>query len=259
MTLSHRLHGAGRCTAARPVELAGHDVRSCGSAQLPGVAERFRVLTYDHPGHGASRVPESAVHRRVASRRRCSRSSTTCGSSASPCAASRSEGWSRWRSRSRRRSASSVSSSPARPPTSGRPRRGASERAVVRAEGMEAIADAVVARWFTPRFAVERSGDGRALPRDARRDADRGVRALLRGGRGMGRARAHLGDLRPDARHRGEPTTRRRPSEHAELIASSIAARRLVVLERAAHLANVERAEAFTDAVLEHLEQEVFA
>ena len=47
------------------------------------------------------------------------------------------------------------------------------------------------------------------------------------------------------------------PVEDAELIASRIPGARLHVLERAAHLANVERAEAFTSAVLEHLGQEV--
>ena len=49
------------------------------------------------------------------------------------------------------------------------------------------------------------------------------------------------------------------PVAHAELLASRIPDARLVVLERAAHLANVERADAFTAAVLEHLGQEVDA
>ena len=47
------------------------------------------------------------------------------------------------------------------------------------------------------------------------------------------------------------------PVAHAELSASRIPGARLHTLERAAHLANVERAEAFTGAVLEHLGQEV--
>jgi 3-oxoadipate enol-lactonase len=47
------------------------------------------------------------------------------------------------------------------------------------------------------------------------------------------------------------------PVEHAELLASRIPGARLLVLERAAHLANVERAEEFTNAVLDHLGQEV--
>jgi len=49
------------------------------------------------------------------------------------------------------------------------------------------------------------------------------------------------------------------PVEHAEQIAGRIAGSRLHVLKRAAHLANVERAEAFNTAVLAHLEQEVHA
>jgi pimeloyl-ACP methyl ester carboxylesterase len=49
------------------------------------------------------------------------------------------------------------------------------------------------------------------------------------------------------------------PVAHAELTASRIPGERLQVLERAAHLANVERADAFTAAVLEHLGQEVVA
>ena len=49
------------------------------------------------------------------------------------------------------------------------------------------------------------------------------------------------------------------PVEHSELLASRIPDARLLVLERAAHLANVERADEFTSAVLDHLEQEVVA
>jgi pimeloyl-ACP methyl ester carboxylesterase len=47
------------------------------------------------------------------------------------------------------------------------------------------------------------------------------------------------------------------PVEHAELVASRIPDARIRVLEHAAHLANVERADAFTSAALEHLGREV--
>jgi 3-oxoadipate enol-lactonase len=47
--------------------------------------------------------------------------------------------------------------------------------------------------------------------------------------------------------------------EHAELLASRISGARLCVFDGAAHLANVEQAEAFTQAVLDHLAQEVAA
>jgi pimeloyl-ACP methyl ester carboxylesterase len=49
------------------------------------------------------------------------------------------------------------------------------------------------------------------------------------------------------------------PVEHAELLSARIPQARLLVLERAAHLANVERAKEFTDAVLDHLAEEVAA
>ena len=45
------------------------------------------------------------------------------------------------------------------------------------------------------------------------------------------------------------------PPEHAELIASLIPGARVVVLPRAAHLANVEQPEAFNSAVLDHLKE----
>ena len=131
------------------------------------------------------------------------------------------------------------------------------ERAtMVRTEGMAAIADTVVGRWFTPEFSHE---DPEPVAR---------FRALLATTPPEGYARCCEAVGSWDARDRlsaiavptlvvagkDDPAT---PVEHAELIASRIPGARLHVLERAAHLANVERAEAFTGAVLEHLGQEV--
>ena len=130
-------------------------------------------------------------------------------------------------------------------------------RAVVRADGMNAIADAVVGRWFTP-----------ALPRTSREtvarframlgvDAAGGVRALLRGDRRLGRPRrGSPRSRRPCSSSRARMIRRPRSSTPSSS-PSRIPGARLRVLERAAHLANVERAEAFTEAVLEHLGQEV--
>ena len=133
---------------------------------------------------------------------------------------------------------------------------GWAERArIVRGEGVEAVADTVVGRWFTPELAREE-------PETVAR-----FRAMLAGTPPEGYARCCEAVGAWDARERisaitapvlvvagdADPAT---PFEHAELIAARISGARLVVL-RAAHLANVERAEAFTEAVLEHLEQEV--
>ena len=43
------------------------------------------------------------------------------------------------------------------------------------------------------------------------------------------------------------------PPEHGELIAAGIPGARLVMIERGAHMANVECADEFTAAMLEHL------
>jgi 3-oxoadipate enol-lactonase len=128
------------------------------------------------------------------------------------------------------------------------------ERArVVRAAGMEAVADAVLERWFTPTFAREN-------PHEVAR-----ARALLVSTSPEGYARACEAIAAWDVRDRlheltpptlvvagaDDPAT---PPAHAELLAERIPGARLHVLERAAHLANVERADSFTHAVLEHLE-----
>ena len=63
----------------------------------------------------------------------------------------------------------------------GEPEQWLERAATVRAEGLEAIVDAVLDRWFTPAF------DGvRRVPRDDPLDRARGLRALLRGARRAG-------------------------------------------------------------------------
>jgi 3-oxoadipate enol-lactonase len=123
---------------------------------------------------------------------------------------------------------------------------------------MEAIAGTVVGRWFTPEFS-------RTEPETVAR-----FRAILASTPPEGYARCCEAVGAWDARERisaisapvlvvagaEDPAT---PIEHAELVASRIPGARLHALEGAAHLANVELAEAFTQAVLEHLAQEVAA
>ena len=137
------------------------------------------------------------------------------------------------------------------------PPEGWADRArMVRTEGMEAIADTVVGRWFTPEFEDEE-------PQTVAR-----FRAMLAATPPEGYARCCEAVGAWDARERvsaiavpvlvvageDDPAT---PVEQAELVASRVPGARLRLLERAAHLANVERAEAFTSVVLEHLGQEV--
>ena len=222
--------------------------------QLPALAEHLRVLTYDHPGHGSSALPQQPCTVEWLAHDllqlldelglgRVSLCGVSLGGMVGMALALEAP-------ERVERLVLACTSSYLGPPE------GWAERArIVRAEGVEAVADTVVGRWFTSALAREE-------PQTVAR-----FRAMLAATPPEGYSRCVEAVGAWDARERisaiaapalviagaEDPAT---PVEHAELIASRIAGARLVVLERAAHLANVERAEAFTDAVLEHLGQE---
>jgi 3-oxoadipate enol-lactonase len=123
----------------------------------------------------------------------------------------------------------------------------------VRAEGVGSIADAVLERWFTPEF------------RAARPETVDWAESMLRGTPAEGYAgccevlrdtdmRGRLGEIRaPTLVVAGaeDPAT---TVDQAEEINDSIQGARLVVIENAAHLANVEQPEGVTREILNHLE-----
>jgi 3-oxoadipate enol-lactonase len=124
--------------------------------------------------------------------------------------------------------------------------------ALVRREGMAAVADTVVARWFTPGFTT------------ARPDVVGAIRAQLaatppEGYAGCCEAIKDM-DQRPDLPSisaptlviaaEGDPST---PPAHARTIAGLIPGARLEVLERGAHLVNVEEPDLVTPLITAHL------
>jgi 3-oxoadipate enol-lactonase len=225
------------------------------SRQLPELTERFRVLTYDHPGHGASGLPEEPctvegfAHSLLdlldaLALERVSFCGTSLGAMVGIALALEAP-------ERIERLVLSCTSAYLGPPD------GWVERArTVRVDGMEAIADSVVGRWFTPE-----------LPREEPETVAR-FRAMLVAIPPEGYARCCEALAAWDTREQitaisaptlvvagaEDPAT---PVEHAELLASRIPGARLHVLEHAAHLANVERPDEFTKAVLDHLGQEV--
>lgn len=256
MTLDYRFHGP----EGAPVVVLSNSLgttQELWERQLPALTEHFHVLTYDHPGHGSSSLPElpctveSLAHGLLAlldelAVERVSLCGVSLGGMVGMALALAAPG-------RVERLVLACTSAHLGPPE------GWAERArIVRAKGMEAIADSVVGRWFTPALA-------RADPETVAR-----FRTMLTATPPEGYARCCEALGAWDAREtvsaiaapvlviagEDDPAT---PVAHAELIASRVAGSRLVALERAAHLANVERADAFTAAVLEHLGQEVVA
>ena len=122
------------------------------------------------------------------------------------------------------------------------------ERAdAVRTGGIEAIVDLVLQRWFTPRFAdVSRyrsmllSIDPEGYARCCEALAEWDIREEL------GKIRTHTLVIAGAE----DPST---PPSHGELIASRIPGARFEVLQGAAHIANVERADEFNELLVQHL------
>jgi 3-oxoadipate enol-lactonase len=254
MGLDHRLRGP----EGAPVLVLSNSLgttQELWARQLPALAERFRVLTYDHPGHGSSGLPEQPCTIESLTRSFVTLLDELHLERVSLCGVSLGGmvGMTLALEEPERvdRLVLACTSAYVGPPE------GWAERArMVRTKGMEAVADTVIGRWFTPEFEDEE-------PETVAR-----FRAMLAATAPEGYARCCDALSAWDARERvsaiavpvlvvaGEhdPAI---PVEQAKLLASRVPAARLRILERAGHLANVERPEQFTSAMLEHLGQEV--
>ena len=256
MRLDHRLQGA----EDGPVLVLSNSLgttQELWGRQLSELTQRFRVLTYDHPGHGSSELPEQPCTVEALARGLLGLLDelglgrvSVCGVSLGGMVAMELALATPERVERLVLACTSAYLGPPEP---------WDERArVVRADGLEAIADGVVRRWFTQELAQDE-------PETVAR-----FRAMLTATPPEGYARCCEALATWDARERiaaiaapvlvvAGAEDRATPVEHAELVVSRIPGARLQVLERAAHLANAEQPEAFTSAVLEHLGQEVAA
>ena len=219
--------------------------------QIPALAPHFRVVRYDLRGHGGSPVPPGpyeiedlgadVLHLldrlEVASAHLCGLSlggmvamwlaanaPDRVGRLVLCCTSPRFEPATMWRERA----------------------------ATVRAQGTHAVADAVVGRWFTPGFS-------RACP-----DVVAGMRTMIATTPSEGYAaccdllaRTDLLTALPAIHARTlaiagaeDPAA---PPAMAQLIAGAIPYCRMAIVEGAAHLANVERPDAVSALILEHL------
>ena len=238
-----------------PVLLLGSSLGATGemwAPQVPRLAQRRRVVRFDHRGHGGSPVPpgpytiddlgadvlaliESLGVERVA----------YAGLSLGGMVGQ----WLAIHAPERLESVALLCTSAHIPGDAY-----AERAATVRAAGSPSVvADAVVERWFTPAWSREHPdvvARHRAMiagiPAEGYAGCADAIAALdLRDG---------LTSIRVPALVIGARQDPALAPEHCEAIAAAIPGARLEILDPAAHLANVERAEEVTRLLLEHLE-----
>ena len=220
--------------------------------QVATLAQRYRVIRCDQLGHGRSPVPDGPYSIEQLGREALAVLDAAGASTASVVGLSLGAMVAMWLATHAPERIDSLvlacTSAHLGPPAEWLAR-----AATVRAEGMSAITDAVLSRWFTPEFASSSIGaDAVGVVR----------RSLLaspaEGYAGCCEAVASMNQLDEIAAITAptlviagdaDPAT---PLEHALAVHRRIDGSRLVVLP-AAHLANIETANAFTRAIDAHL------
>jgi 3-oxoadipate enol-lactonase len=243
--------------ADAPVLVLGGSVgtdRRMWEPQLPALAERFRVIRYDHRGHGASEIPAGPYtlaelggdvlgmldHLGV---RRAHLGGLSLGGMVAM--------WVAAHVPSRVDRLALFCTSAHLPPA----QNWLDRAATVRGSGMAAVADAVTARWFTPEFAAsapELATAHRAMLLSVPAEGYAGCCEAI--------ASMDLREVLPRIQAptlvvagRDDPVT---PEPDARTIAAGIAdggAVSRVELVDGAHLATVQDPERCTDLLLEHL------
>lgn len=243
MTLHHRLDGPEGASVLVLSSSLG-TTHEMWEPQLPALSRSFRVLRYDHPGHGGSPLGPRTIDGLASAvlellDELAFRTVAFCGLSLGGMVGM----WLGANAPERIERLVLACTAPHLPPPEL-----LQERAdTVRAHGVEAIADAVVARWFTPGF------------RDEHPETVRRYRDMLAATPAEGYARCCEAirdmDLRPDLARIDAPTTlifgRHDPvvTEDGRRALASIPGAQAVELD-AAHLANVEEPDAFSAALL---------
>jgi 3-oxoadipate enol-lactonase len=124
--------------------------------------------------------------------------------------------------------------------------------ATVRAHGTGAVARAVVGRWFTPGFAANNPGVIERIRAMIAATPPEGYAACCEA---VGRAdlRADLAAIRAATLVVGGAQDPGVPPDRIEELSARISGSRVAVVDPAAHLANVEQAERVTGLILDHL------
>ena len=220
--------------------------------QASALQARFRLLRYDHRGHGGSPVPPGPYGIEDLGRDVLALLDVLEIERASFCGLSIGGMVGMWVANEAperiERLVLSCTSARLGPPETWEKR-----ATTVRAEGMGAVADAVVEHWFTPAFHASRPYTVEWAARMLLGTPAEGYAGCCEAIRDMDLS-GRLGEIQAPTLVISGADDPAIPRDHAELIRGSIPGARLVVVPKAAHLANVEQPEAVTRAILAHLE-----
>jgi 3-oxoadipate enol-lactonase len=248
---------SGRDGASGPVVLGGSlgTTLAMWDPQVPALAADRMVIRYDHLGHGGSPVPpgpytieqlgEAVLG--LLDRLEIERTSY-CGLSLGGMLGM----WLAINAPERIDRLVLICTSAHLPPAAGWRERAAVVR---RAGSAEAVADAVLARWFTAPFARAHSDVVERHRRMIATTPAEGYAACCEAIAGLD-LRAGLPSIQAPTLVIAGAQDPAAPPEHARVIAAGIRGAGLEVLDPAAHLSSVERASEVTRLIAHHLEEQ---
>lgn len=242
LTLHYRIDGAADGPALVFGNSLGTDLRMW-DAQAAALGDAFRIVRYDTRGHGASGVPGAPAALTRLGRDLLALLDHLAIERAHVCGLSLGGMIAQWLAihHPERMERLVLSNTAAR---IGSEESWDARIAAVTAGGMDAIVDVVLARFFSPAFRAAHPAIVQAYHQTLRATDPAGYTACCAGLRAA--------DLRPVVRGIAAPTLviggeldEATPPEQARELHAAILGSKLTVLSGAAHLANVERPEAF--------------
>ncbi len=220
--------------------------------QLLAFSERFRLLRYDSRGHGQSDAPPGPYTIELLGRDVLALLDALGLERVSFCGLSKGGMVGQWLgvNAGERLDRLVLANTSAH---TGAPEVWSNRIATVQAEGMAAIVPALIDRWFTKGFQEQAPETVARIAAMLRTTDPEGYAAACAAVRDMDQREAIRAIQVPTLVIAGRHDLAT-PPDHAELIAASIPGARLALID-AAHLGNVEAAEAFTAAVLDFLDR----
>lgn len=255
--MSVALHYTVDGPATAPVVVLGPSLGTTGEIwqpQVPALAERYRVVRYDHRGHGRSPVPPGPYHVADLAGDLLALLDTLDAGPVHLAGLSMGGLVAAWVAaqapqRVRRLVLLGVS------PRFGDARSWADRAATVRAEGMAAIADGALQRWFPPGFA-DRDPATVAAARKQLVDTPAEGYAACCGALAAADLTPMLGAITAPTLIIAGADDPASPPEHAAALAAGIGNARVEVVSDAAHLVNLAAPERVTRLLLEFLGEE---